>query len=83
MADFILYNEHGDEVTESEAYEMYDDMLNEICEIVTVAGIEFFPSDILRGCDPIAYRVGFHDYADGMVSDGVWFETDPTADEDE
>ena len=51
--------------TMSEAIEAYDEMLNEVYTWSDVAGINFAPSDILREVDPIAYRVGFHDWLDG------------------
>jgi len=41
---------------------------------VTVAGIEFDPSDILKSCDPTAFRVGVSDYESSMLDDGIWFE---------
>ena len=40
----------------------YDDFLDEIEGSVTVAGMEFYASDILKSCDPIAYRCGKVDY---------------------
>lgn len=33
---------------------------------VNVCGMEFYPSDILKNCDPIAYRCGKNDYADSL-----------------
>ena len=59
--------------TMSEAIEAYDDMLNEIHEWPVIGGISFAPSDILRECDPIAYRVGFHDWidAEGIDTDDL------------
>ena len=44
--------------TESE----FDEFLDEIESSVTVAGMEFFPSDILKSCDPVAYRCSKNDY---------------------
>ena len=44
--------------TESE----YDEFLDEIEGSVTVAGMEFYASDILKSCDPIAYRCGKADF---------------------
>ena len=44
--------------TESE----YDDFLDEVEGSVTVAGMEFYASDILKSCDPVAYRCGKNDY---------------------
>ena len=34
----------------------FDEFLDEIEGSITVAGMEFFPSDILKSCDPVAYR---------------------------
>lgn len=39
----------------------FDEMLDD-GESITVAGIEFEPSDILKECDPTAYRCYFNDY---------------------
>lgn len=33
---------------------------------VSVCGLEFDPSDILKNCDPTAYRCGKSDYADSL-----------------
>ena len=40
----------------------YDEFLDEIEGSITVAGMEFFPSDILKSCDPVAYRCAKNDY---------------------
>lgn len=44
--------------TESE----YDEFLDEIEGSVTVAGMQFYASDILKSCDPVAYRCGKSDF---------------------
>ena len=62
--------------TMSEAIEAYDDMLNEIHEWPVIGGISFAPSDILRECDPIAYRCGFADWADAEGIDTDDLEDD-------
>lgn len=46
------------EVSESE----FDDFLDECYDVVTVAGMEFYPSDVLKSCDPIAYRCAKSEY---------------------
>ena len=38
---------------------------------VTVCGIEFYPSDILKSCDPIAYRCAKSDYESNYDLDDV------------
>ena len=79
MAGYEYWDAHGDGITEGDAYALYDDMLDEVHG--DFMGIT--ASTILDECDPIAYRVGFSDFADSMLSDGEWFEQDPTADDDE
>lgn len=50
-------------IDEDKAKEMYDEALDEQGE-VKVGTLTFYPSQILKGCDPIAYRVGFSDWLD-------------------
>jgi len=40
----------------------FEDYLTDAYPKVTIAGIVFFPSDILRECDPIAFRVYQSDF---------------------
>lgn len=44
----------------------FDDYLDEVYPTVTIAGIEFLPSRILREVDPIAYRVTKSDWEDAQ-----------------
>lgn len=39
----------------------YDEMLDSEGE-VNVNGLSFYPSDIIKNCDPITYRCGKNDY---------------------
>ena len=39
-----------------ERNDITDEYLDECHEVVTIGGCEFYPSDILYNCDPIAYR---------------------------
>ena len=41
----------------------YDEFLDESGEI-SVGNLMFYPSDILKNCDPTAYRIGFTEYQD-------------------
>lgn len=50
-------------IDEDKAKEMYDEALDEQGE-VKVGTLTFYPSQILKECDPIAYRVGFSDWLD-------------------
>jgi hypothetical protein len=53
---------------------MYDEMLDEVCGVVEVAGMSYDTSRLLKNADPIAYQVGMHDYADSLMSDGYRVE---------
>lgn len=79
MAGHEYWDAYGGGITEDDARAAYDDMLDEVHG--DFMGI--MASTILDECDPAAYRVGFSDFVDSMLSDGEWFEHDPTADDDE
>ena len=55
----------------TERNEMFDEMLNDCYDHPTLAGITFYPADILAECDPIAYRVMLNDWQDAQCSDGL------------
>ena len=42
--------------------EDFDDILDDCAADVVICGIIFSPSQILKACDPIAYRVYLADY---------------------
>lgn len=49
----------------------YDEFLDEIEGSVTVAGMEFQASDILKSCDPVAYHCGKGDFESNYDLDDV------------
>lgn len=51
----------------------FDDYLDDCEGPVTVAGQRFWPSDILRKLDPIAYGEEFRNYSD--ISQQMWVNT--------
>lgn len=53
-------------ISESEAEELYDDMLNEM-EWCNVGTMSFAPSRVLQALDPVAYNCGFSDFCDSLV----------------
>jgi hypothetical protein len=57
-----LLNEKTDYELEQELQEQFDEYLNDSHEPVMIAGILFYPADILKECDPIAYRVFLNDF---------------------
>ena len=40
----------------------YDDFIDEVDEMVHVGGLTFYPSDVLKSCDPIGYRCAKSEY---------------------
>jgi hypothetical protein len=54
--------------TMEQAYDYYDSMLDSE-GLVTVAGMIFYPSDVLKKMDPTAYRCGFNDFMDSFGID--------------
>ena len=61
-------------ISQYELEQMYDEMLDEVCGVVEVAGMSYDTSRLLKNADPIAYQVGMHDYADSLMSDGYRVE---------
>ena len=55
------------EISESD----FDSYLDDVEETVTVCGMEFYPSDIIKNCDPIAYRCAKSDYESNIDLDDV------------
>ena len=47
--------------------DQFDECLDEAGSIA-VAGCTFYPSQILKECDPVTYRCGLNDYADSMFN---------------
>ena len=61
-------------ITEYEAYERYDDMLDECHEEVTICGMKYNTSRALKEVDPIAYRCGFSDFTSHLEEDNIYVE---------
>ena len=53
-------------ISDSEAEELYDDMLNEM-EWCNVGTMSFAPSRVLQALDPVAYNCGFSDFCDSLA----------------
>lgn len=56
---------HQDALSKLEAYELYDDMLNECYP----SWNGYSPAHILKNIDQVAYRCGFNDYTDTLAED--------------
>jgi hypothetical protein len=53
------------ETPESKAFArrmQFEDYLNDSYGRIEICGMVFFPSDILKECDPVAYRVYLSDF---------------------
>lgn len=55
------------ECSESE----FDEMLDDCHETYELGGMTFYPSDILKSCDPIAYRISKSEYESNYDLDDV------------
>ena len=64
----------GRTVTEHEAYEMYDDMLDDCFGDVKILNMLYYTSRALKDVDPIAYRCGFSDYTATLEEDNIFVE---------
>lgn len=56
-------------INDSWAVELFDEMLDEVYETVTLGSLEWEPSQVLAELDPIAYRCAFNDWTDSMAQD--------------
>ena len=44
----------------------FENFLDEVNEVVSLEGMDFYPSQILKRCDPIAFREGYLNYCDSI-----------------
>ena len=64
----------GRTITEHEAHEMYDEMLDDCHDDVKICGMTYATSRALKDVDPIAYRCGFSDYTATLEEDNIFVE---------
>ena len=55
--------------TETQLEEMFDEMLDDCHEPIKIGFGTFYPSQILKNCDPIAYRLGLSEFEDSLEED--------------
>jgi hypothetical protein len=53
-------------ITTQEAYEMFDEMLDDCNSEVDVCGYTYAPHYALKTLDPIAYQCAFNDWTSSM-----------------
>ena len=49
----------------------FNDFLDDVESSVVICGMEFLPSDILKSCDPVAYRCAKADYESNYDLDDI------------
>lgn len=42
----------------------FNEMLDELHPIYEIAGVTLYPSQILKNCDPVAYRIALSEFED-------------------
>jgi len=55
--------------TKSRVEEMFDEMLDDCHEPIKIGYGTFYASQILKECDPIAYRIGLSEFEDTLEED--------------
>lgn len=61
-------------ISETEAYEQYDNYIDEATEEIKILGMSYTPSRALLRVDPTAYRVIFDEFANHLYEDGTAIE---------
>ena len=61
-------------ITELEAYERYEDMLDECHEDLKICNMTYKTSTVLHRVDEIAYRCGFNDFISHLEEDKIYVE---------
>ena len=61
-------------ITEAEARNMFEEMLDDCEGPVELCGMTYSASHVLREVDPTAYRCGFNDYVDSLTDDDIFVE---------
>ena len=63
-----------------DAEELYEDLLNETCDVVRIGSLEYSPGTVLKEMDPIAFRCGVADFLAGderyIECDGDYYQVD-------
>jgi hypothetical protein len=53
----------------SEIEERFDEMLDEVNELIKIGTLTYLPSQVLKNVDPIAYRIGLSEFEDYLEED--------------
>jgi hypothetical protein len=63
-----------EQISEYEAEERYNDMLDDCYPDCEIAGMSYCTSRALKELDPIAYNCGFSDFCSSLYEDGIKVE---------
>ena len=74
QVDSVYEVKEFETISEYEATERYNDMLDDCNPIVEVCGMKYNPSTVLKEVDPIAYNCGFSDYVSSLYEDNIKVE---------
>ena len=61
-------------ISEREATELFEDVLDDTNPTVKVGYLSFMPSMVLRELDPVAYREDFLLFCDSLVDSDIYVE---------
>lgn len=64
----------GEDFTDSEMEDRYEELLNEVYGEVDIAGYSMSTGHVLREMDYTAFREGFNDWIDSEIQDGNFRE---------
>lgn len=53
-----------------ELKERFDEFLDDVYGVISIAGLSYCTSDLLKSTDPIAYRCTFNDWLDAEIGEG-------------
>lgn len=60
--EFLTVEDAAQYICDNLSEEQYDQWLDDCYDKVEIRCIIFYASDIMKNCDPIAYRCGFSDF---------------------
>lgn len=55
------------ELTQEQLEASFDEMFDEVYEVVKFGNLTFYPSYILKTCDPIAYSIAISEHEDYLA----------------
>lgn len=63
------FNSELEDAVSDHVVDKYDDILDECCPVITISGITFTASEILKNRDSLAYRCGIADEISAILEE--------------